>query len=166
MKRILSIGSFLFLLSCANSDVVYEYPKSPAERRDEKMGSILTGEKDSGVYLFQSGRKEAVENNVSVNKILWQASLDVLSDMPIVTSDYNGGMIATDWYSVKGSNLRTKYNVMIKGSKLSANNIKVTTFCQRLVGGTWVSAEVDPKENKEKEMEILNKAREYASGNK
>ncbi len=164
LKIFLFLVSSFVLVSCATDNVVYEYPVPPDVRRDANMGSILTGDKDSGVYLFQSGRKDGAAEKIGPNKVLWQAALDDLSSMPITTSDYAGGMIATDWYSKPGDNTkRSKVNVVIKGSRLAAANLKVTIFRQHLIGGVWTAVSVNPSENAQKEMDILNRARQVVS---
>ena len=43
------------------------------------------------------GRKTTYE--FSTSNPLWRATFDVIDFMPLVTVDYSGGMIVTDWYT-------------------------------------------------------------------
>ena len=39
----------------------------------------------------------------STSNPLWRATLDTLIFMPLVSANYSGGIVVTDWYSENGS---------------------------------------------------------------
>ena len=43
---------------------------------------------------------------------LWQATLDTIDFMPLVSANYSGGIIITDWYSENNSNQSIKINIV------------------------------------------------------
>ena len=134
------------------------YPKTAEQRRDERAGN-LTGE--GGLLLF-SGKKSGAASaaGIEVNAYLWRASLDVISFMPLISTDPFGGVILTDWYSFAGvADEKLKVNVMINSSTLRSDAIKVTVFKQLLKQGRWVDAEVDPQVARSLEDKILTQAR-------
>jgi len=159
------------LTSCSGSDEAKKptqeldtpYPISNKDARDLKRGKIT----DEGVTLFggdkgskhTSGNAETV--SAGVNAYLWQASLDVISFMPIATVDAAGGVIITDWYedpSVKGE--RLKANIVISSAQLRASGVKVSLFRQVAGKGGWSNGVANPELARKLEDKILTRARE------
>ena len=59
--------------------------------------------------MFKNENQGGVFDFASSNE-LWRASLDTLDFMPLISADYGGGLIITDWYSDQGnSNDSIKY---------------------------------------------------------
>ena len=80
--------------------------------------------------------------------------------MPIASADAFSGLIITDWYSSSSnSKEKCKINIFIKGMELKSSNLKVNSFCQKNVGGTWTDIEVAKENNIKIENAILNKAK-------
>ena len=48
---------------------------------------LMGGEKKGGTFDFASSNE------------LWRASLDTIDFMPLISANYSGGIIITDWYS-------------------------------------------------------------------
>ena len=159
-NNILIIISLVVLTACNSKNVEYKYPKMAKDEKEAKMGNILTGDDSQGINLF-GGDNSRVVNGVAANTLLWQASLDIVNFMPITVSDYNGGVIATDWYEKQGHHdVRYRVSIKIKGQELSAKSLSVTMFKQVYTNGSWQSAKVSDTAVKEFEMKILNRARE------
>ena len=64
---------------------------------------------------------------------LWRASLDTLDFMPLLSANYSGGVIITDWYSTgENINERCKLNIFINFNvtliKYSISKSKVIFF--------------------------------------
>ena len=45
------------------------------------------------------GGNKSTNYEFSTSNPLWRATFDVIDFMPLVTVDYSGGMIITDWYT-------------------------------------------------------------------
>ena len=117
------------------------------------LGGILNNDnKDNG-----SGVNTV---SMSVNAFLWRGALETIDFMPLSSADPVGGTIITDWYSTTDNkNERCKLNIFILGSKLSTENLKVTSFCQEFDDPVWLNKKIDLENNIKIENAILNKAK-------
>ena len=59
------------------------------------------GTSGSGIFEFASSNE------------LWRASLDTIDFMPLVSANYSGGILITDWYS-ENENLRQSIKISIR----------------------------------------------------
>ena len=158
MKKLyLVILSVLLISECA---IAGDYPKTRDERRAEEMGSVLG---DDGI-VFHPGRIKNLSTKTAdtkVNQYLWQAALDAVDFTPIISSDPNTGVIATDWYSDKQDTKRSfKLTVSIVGDTIAIESIK-TELKQRVKkDGIWVEDNAPSNIQMEVEDKILRRARQ------
>ena len=126
-------------------------------------GGGLFGKKDNSLDDLLSGQQnnQNIANvGLPINAILWKSSLEVIDFMPIASADAFSGLIITDWYSSSSnSKEKCKINIFIKGMELKSSNLKVNSFCQKNVDGTWTDIEVAKENNIKIENAILNKAK-------
>jgi hypothetical protein len=98
---------------------------------------------------------------IGVNNLLWRASLDTVSFMPLVSADPFGGVIITDWYTPPSApDERFKVNIYILGRALRADGIRASVFRQQQQGGGWVDAPVALNTATDLENAILTRARQ------
>lgn len=75
------------------------------------------------------GKKSS--NNSSIefasSNPMWRASLQVLKEIPLVSTDYVSGIIITDWYS-NGSKESIKININFISDTVAVSSIVVTAF--------------------------------------
>lgn len=84
--------------------------------------------------------------SIGVNAYLWRATLDTLSFMPLSTADHESGTILSDWkVNPANANERSKVDVIIAGSELRADALKVSVHRETLQNGNWVSIEPRPE---------------------
>ena len=126
---------------------------------DEKIanqgGIILGGKKDDNGFQF------------ATSNVLWRASLEALSEIPLSNVDYSGGVIVTDWYSNEKSNESIKITVNFVSSKLSPSSIKIKSFkkkcdsqanCRTVKLGEGFNKKIKEKIiNQAKDLEIKRK---------
>lgn len=158
MKRFIYIILAGAIGGCAmQADKDSSVPDTMEETRAAEAGSFL----GKGITIGSGRDRDGDENaKIGVNSYLWQASLDALADLPIVTADSNGGIIITDWHSTtSATNERLKVNINILGKKLTPGNLRVRVFRQTKKDGTWLSAPVSPITSRNMEDAILRKAR-------
>ena len=100
-----------FLNSCSgfNKTDAKQFPPDPKERvrknLEEGRGfTVMGGLKKKG----NSGEFDFASSNE-----LWRASLDTIDFMPLVSANYSGGIIITDWYS-SGSNINESIKISIR----------------------------------------------------
>jgi hypothetical protein len=135
-------------------------PLDSEEKRKYTFGSIIGDE----TLVFGGSRKKTGSNGtgISVNTYLWQASLEAIKFMPLVSTDANGGVIVTDWYSEsKQPNERIKVTLYIRGLELRVEAIQATVQKQVLRSGQWVNVnDSDSVAASNLENIILTKARQ------
>ena len=114
----------------------------------KKKGIVLIDESGKLGDLFKSGSDEIG----SVNKYLWQASLEVLSFLPINSADPFSGIIVFGKGKAPGSSQSYDATIYISDPALDARSLSVTV---RSSNGT-VSSEA----KREIERAILSRARQ------
>ena len=57
---------------------------------------------------------------------MWRATFDVIDFMPLVTVDYSGGMIVTDWYTDSNTtNDSLKFTIRFLSNQIRADSLKI-----------------------------------------
>ena len=134
----------------------------------QKPGPKVQYEDDPGVFgaggLFGPDAPQdqgGGGGGIGVNNLLWRASLDTVSFMPLVSADPFGGVIITDWYTPPSApDERFKINIYILGRALRADGIRASVFRQQMQSGTWVDAPVALNTATDLENAILTRARQ------
>mgnify|MGYP001332770075 FL=1 len=152
----LTLGTVLLLSSCSNLT-------SPSDEKPEDTVSVITG-KSGGLKLTDFGKTDQAKNSMPVNAILWRASLDIASFVPLDDVDTFGGSIITEWYQPKDrSTQRLKLAIFVIGLELRSDAITVRTYVQTWNGAEWVDAGRDEVLGRKLEDLILARARELRS---
>ena len=124
-KILLSIILVIFLTSCKNGKLpggdARKFPDDPKLRvkknLEEGRGFRLNdamGNMSGGVFEFAS------------SNALWRASLDVIDFMPLISANYSGGIIITDWYSDNtNSNESLKITIRFLTNEIRSDAIDV-----------------------------------------
>jgi hypothetical protein len=156
-----------FLAACSDLKVEDNYPvlvpgtDNQYKPRDQVSNQGIFGE--DGIFSFGGSKKtDQGGGGIGVNALLWAASLDTISFMPVTSADPFGGVILTDWFSPSETpNERFKINIFIAGRELRADGVKVAVFRQRLEpGGNWTDSPVEPRTPTNVENAILTRARQ------
>ena len=84
-------------------------------------------ESSEGIFFNKKNSGSAVYDFATSN-VLWRASLDTLSFMPLTNVSYSGGIITTDWYGNKSGKEQIKINVRFLSDKLEISSVVVTGF--------------------------------------
>ncbi len=146
-----------------NSGTDMELAMRDAETRLQSGGGLLGKGGLSVDGILGNNKKNEVSSTsigMPVNVYLWKGALDTVDFMPLTSADPVGGTIITDWYSTSDNqNERCKLNIFISGKKLSAENLKVNSFCQEFNDQIWVNKNIDNENNIKIENAILNKAK-------
>ena len=146
-----------------NSGTDMELAMRDAETRLQSGGGLLGKGGLSVDGILGNDKKNEVSSasiSMPVNVYLWRGALDTVDFMPLTSADPVGGTIITDWYSTSDNqNERCKLNIFISGKKLSAENLKVNSFCQEFNDQIWVNKKIDNENDIKIENAILNKAK-------
>lgn len=102
--------------------------------------------------LFEGSPDEAPPSNAAADVVgnyarakqtrpnvhAWQAAKETLTFMRLRTSDYYGGVLATDWFRPKASpNERLRVTVAVVAAELEPGTVRVSVIKQRLNRGDW-----------------------------
>jgi hypothetical protein len=134
-----------------------EYGMDPAAGKlfgdDVSLNSVISGE---------AFRDEGRGDGLPVNKYLWQASLDTLEFLPLVSTDPFTGVIATDWAGTpEAPGERLKVTAYLTKPELEASSLRVAVYRQVSDGqGGWQPAPVSPETVLRLENAILARARQ------
>ena len=92
---------------------------------------------------------------------LWRASLDTIDFMPLLSANYSGGIIITDWYTENNQD-SIKITLRFLSNEIRADAINIKVFykkCNSMMNCTISERDSDLK--KELQKEILKKAAVY-----
>ena len=161
MRPVFFIILIFTLFSCSTGNNIPERESGP--------GSFLTGKSEQGISLRDVTELGSKSNGVGlpINALLWRASLDIMSTIPLDDVDTFGGTIVTEWYQLKkSSDERIKMAAFILDRELRADGIRVVVYVQKRVGNNWQDSGTDIDMGKQMEELILTRAREIrASSN-
>ena len=85
---------------------------------EEGRGFRLMGNKKGGTFDFASSNE------------LWRATLDTIDFMPLVSANYSGGIIITDWYndsSSSGQSVKISIRFLTNEVRSDALDVKIFT---------------------------------------
>ena len=128
LNRILLIFLIpIFLNSCGGG---FKLPKpgdarnNPSDGRERARKNIEEGRGISAGDLF--GGNKSTNYEFSSSNPLWRATFDVIDFMPLVTVDYSGGMIITDWYTDSNTtNDSLKFTIRFLSNDIRADSLKI-----------------------------------------
>ena len=155
--RSVIFSSLLFMLTaCSGSG-------QPASTSGDGEGSFLTGRAEPGISLSDLGNILESKNTggLPINALLWRASLDIVSSIPIDDVDTYGGTIVTEWYSLADTpNERIKMTFFVLDLELRSDAIRVKVYVQKQENGVWVDSGTDSALGRKLEELVLTRARE------
>ena len=169
LTRLQFFSLLVFLLLVLNSCQALKYkptkagevPVSGADRVKKNM------EEGRGFRLMGNKQKGGTFDFASSNE-LWKASLDTIDFMPLVSTNYSGGIIITDWYNDGSSNNQSvKISIRFLTNEIRSDALDIKIFTKEC--STIIDCKV--YENKgnlvfELKKSILKKAALYKKQNK
>ncbi len=160
MRYFLIFTILIVLASCAAND-------TPVSKK-LGSGSAITGRAEQGISLSDFAGIGTGNDRVGlpINALLWRASLDVVSTIPLDDVDTFGGTIVTEWYQLnETSDERIKMTVFVLDRELRSDGVRVIVYVQKRFGNGWQDSGTDNMMGKQIEEVILSRAREIrASG--
>lgn len=128
---ILVIFGFTLLSSCGSVDKIKNIRKpvdlrtDPLDPDEKAKRNIAEGR---GITLGKLGGGNT-NYEFSTSNPMWRATLDSLDFLPLVTVDYSGGLIISDWYSDgKTQNESIKIIVRFLSNEIMTNSLKIQVF--------------------------------------
>tara|TARA_B110001450_G_scaffold237507_1_gene243789 strand:+ start:338 stop:886 length:549 start_codon:yes stop_codon:yes gene_type:complete len=161
-KLIFIIATLLLLNSCAGG---FKLPKGGDARKnppDPKERVKKNLEEGKGFRLDTAFKKNSGTTfEFASSNELWRASLDVIDFMPLVSANYSGGIIITDWYS-ENQKESIKVTLRFLSNEVRSDSINIKIFykeCQEIMN--CKVSERNSELKKELKKQILRKAAIY-----
>ena len=95
-----------------------DYPPEPEKRIKKNM------EEGKGFRLMGRKEKGGVFDFASSNP-LWRASLDTINFIPLISANYSGGIIISDWYSEGSNNEAIKLTIRFLSNEVRSDSLKI-----------------------------------------
>ena len=139
-------------------------PPDPKERVSKNL------EEGKGFRLSNVTKKSFGGTNfefASSNE-LWRASLDTIDFMPLMSANYSGGILITDWYSDNSNpNESIKITIRFLTNEIRSDALDIKIFYKKCKTVTnCIISEQDSSLKNELRKEILKKAALYKSQSK
>ena len=125
-------------------------------------------EEGRGFRLLDTNKRKGGTFDFASSNELWRASLDTIDFMPLVSANYSGGIIITDWYNDGSSNNQSvKITIRFLTNEIRSDALDIKIFTKNC--GTNIDCKIN--ENKgdlvfEIKKSILKKAALYEKQNK
>ena len=158
----LLIFATFFLNSCKGLPGA-DARKVSADPRERVQKNIEEGR---GFRLMGSLKKNSGEFDFASSNELWRASLDTIDFMPLVSANYSGGIIITDWYN-EGSGESVKITIRFLSNEVRVDALSIKVFTKKC--GATIDCQIGENEgslSSELKKNILRKAAIYAKQNK
>ncbi len=127
-------------------------------------GSFFTGQSSTSHSFSDLTNRDGKSSSLPVNAILWRASLDIVSTLPINDVDVYSGTIISDWYSLPNKkNERIKVSIFVLDRELRSDAIRIVVHIQNFIGQNWVDSGINHELGKKLEELILTRSREIRS---
>ena len=168
IKKSAKISLILLLALYLNSCGIYrptdsrEFPPEPEKRVEKNL------EEGRGIRLFGDNKKSGGVFDFATSNELWRASLDTLDFIPLISADYGGGIIITDWYNENNSyedSIKISIRFLTNEIRSDALNVKVYTKNCKTMNNCTIN-ENNPEIKKKLISTILTKASKYKEAKK
>ena len=158
-KISLILSVILYLNSCGiyRPTDAKEFPPEPSKRVQKNL------DEGRGMRLFKNDNKGGGTFDFATSNELWRASLDTLDFMPLLSADYGGGILITDWYN-ENNNYEDYIKISIRflTNEIRSDSLNVKVYskkCENL--NKCTINENNPEIEKKLISTILAKASKY-----
>tara|TARA_B100000579_G_C22479467_1_gene687234 strand:- start:96 stop:599 length:504 start_codon:yes stop_codon:yes gene_type:complete len=102
-----------------------EYPPEPEKRVRKNL------EEGKGFrYFFDDDKKGGTFDFASSNP-LWRASLETINFLPLMSANYSGGIIISDWYSGNSNDQSIKITIRFLSNEIRADALEIKVFSKK-----------------------------------
>ena len=159
------ILSCFFLSGCSGLPQATEAEEQTHAGDDkDRYGSVVGGYDSSGLNLTDLlNPSGGGSGSLPINAILWRASLDTVSVLPLDSVDTFGGTIITEWYAhPEDPTKRIKLAIFVVDQELRSDAIRVQVYLQERPQGLFEWQDIGRDADLATRVEdlILTRARE------
>ena len=160
---------FLTLAISLNSCEALKYkPTKAGEVPINVKDRVKKNIEDGRGFRLMGGNKKGGTFDFASSNELWRATLDTIDFMPLVSANYSGGIIITDWYNDSSSSGQSvKISVRFLTNEVRSDALDVKIFTKNC--DTTVDCKITEDKGTlvlEITKSILKKAALYAKQNK
>ena len=102
-----------------------DFPADPRQRVKKNI------EEGKGFRVFD-GKMGGTTYDFASSNPLWQATLDTLDFMPLVSANYSGGIVITDWYSENNTpNESVKISIRFLTNEIRSDALDINVFLKK-----------------------------------
>jgi hypothetical protein len=103
-----------------------EFPPEPEKRIAKNI------QEGRGFKIFDSGNKGGGSFDFATSNEMWRATLDIINFMPLISADYGGGLIITDWYNDENKNDEAiKISIRFLTNEIRSDALEITVFSKK-----------------------------------
>ena len=160
LLKILGIVILIFALNSCKGGDARKNPPQPELRVQKNLEEGKGFRLNDALNKTLKGGGGGTFDFASSNE-LWRASLDTIDFMPLLSANYSGGIIITDWYS-ENQNEAIKITVRFLSNEVRSDALDIKVFLK--ICADIVNCKVTESEGnlgKELKKEILKKAAIY-----
>ncbi len=97
---------------------------------DERVKKNI--EEGRGFRLMDSVKKRGGSFEFASSNFLWRATLDTIDFMPLISANYSGGIVITDWYSETNNPTESiKISVRFLSNEIRADALDIKVFLKQ-----------------------------------
>ena len=165
LLKILGIIILIFTLNSCKGGDARKNPPQPELRVQKNLEEGKGFRLNDAINKTLKGGGGGTFDFASSNE-LWRASLDTIDFMPLLSANYSGGIIITDWYS-ENQNEAIKITVRFLSNEVRSDALNIKVFFKKCAD--IVNCKITESEGnlgKELKKEILKKAAIYKKQSK
>ena len=157
----ISIICLIFLTGC--DALKYKKVNAKDFPADPKLRTKKNMEEGRG-FRIMGGNNGGTTYSFATANPLWRATLDSLDFMPLVSANYSGGIVVTDWYSENSTPQESiKISVRFLTNEIRSDALDINIFYKEC-SKNLTNCKVSQKDNElvsEITLSILKKASQY-----
>ena len=102
-----------------------DFPPDPRARVEKNLN-------EGKGFRFMGNPKTGTNYEFASSNPLWRAALDTLDFMPLVSANYSGGIVVTDWYSENSSpNESVKISIRFLTNEIRSDALDINVFLKK-----------------------------------
>lgn len=132
--KFLNVVLLIFSLALLNSCQALKYKKVSAKDYppDPKLRIKKNMEEGRGFRLMDKVQSGGGRFEFASSNPLWRATLDTISFMPLMSANYSGGIIITDWYSDNSDkNESVKISIRFLSNEVRSDALDIKLFIKQ-----------------------------------
>ena len=160
-KTIILLVFSVFILNSCGSLPGGDAKNNPPDPKKRVAKNLAEGKGFRLDTAIDKGFRGGTSYEFASSNELWRASLDVLDFMPLVSANYSGGIIITDWYS-DNNNDSIKITLRFLTNEVRSDALKIKIFYKKCLSDQNCKvSERSGELEKELKKQILKRAAIY-----